>query len=119
MGYSAVPIKPRAWLTLALFAAALTAAVIAARPYAGGWNDGSRLATVESLVDYHTLAIDRSIFVNPPPAEAGNSAPYSSEDLLSTAFGTGDKLYIKGHFYSDKSPVPRWRWHRLIMRSRK
>ena len=33
---------------------ALTATVIAllsARPFAGSWNDGSRLAAVESLVD--------------------------------------------------------------------
>jgi hypothetical protein len=47
------------------------------------WNDGSRLATVESLVDYHTWQIDQSVF-----------QPH-----------TGDKLYINGHFYSDKSPV--------------
>ena len=39
----------------------------AARPYAGSWNDGSRLATVESLVDRHTWAIDDSIFVAVPP----------------------------------------------------
>ena len=37
--------------------------VLSARPYAGSWNDGSRLAAVESLVDYHTWAIDDSIFV--------------------------------------------------------
>ncbi|HEX9867029.1 MAG TPA: hypothetical protein VGC99_00290, partial [Candidatus Tectomicrobia bacterium] len=47
---------------LALIAAA-TVAIVSARSYAGGWNDGSRLATVESLVDHRTLAIDRSIFV--------------------------------------------------------
>ena len=43
-------------------------ALVSARSFAGSSNDGSRLATVESLVDYHTLAIDRSIFV--PPASA-------------------------------------------------
>ena len=42
---------------------AVLVALVSARPYAGSWNDGSRLATVESLVDYHTLAIDRSIFL--------------------------------------------------------
>jgi len=52
--------------------------------HAVGWNDGSRLATVESLVDYHTWQIDQSIF---------------------TAH-TGDKMFINGHYYSDKSPVP-------------
>jgi hypothetical protein len=59
-------------------------AVVSARDYAGGWNDRSRLATVESLVDHGTLAIDQSIF----------------------AEETADKLFIRGHYYSDKSPVP-------------
>ncbi len=56
------------WVVLA---AAVVVAAVSAHPYAGGWNDGSRLATVESLVDRHTWAIDDSIFVNPsavPPA---------------------------------------------------
>jgi hypothetical protein len=82
-------------------------AILSARPYAGSWNDGSRLATVECLVDYHTLAIDRSIFVQVPPAGGGNPSVYYSKDapeLLSA--GTLDKLYIDGHYYSDKSPVP-------------
>jgi hypothetical protein len=48
------------------------------------WNDASRLATVESLVDFHTWQIDQSVF----------------QPL------TGDKLFIHGHYYSDKSPVP-------------
>jgi hypothetical protein len=77
--------------------AALAVAAVSARAYVGGWNDGSRLATVECLVDFHTLAIDRSVF---QPA-------------------TFDKLLVGGHFYSDKSPVPAvllagvyqlWRW---------
>ena len=33
-----------------------------ALPYAGGWNDGSRLAAVEAIADHHTLAIDDSVF---------------------------------------------------------
>ncbi len=49
-------------LALVVVAAAAVAAV-SARPYAGAWNDGSRLATVEALVDHGTFAIDRSIFV--------------------------------------------------------
>jgi hypothetical protein len=67
------------WLVLVLAAGI---AVVSARAGADCWNDSSRLATVEALVDYHTLAIDRSIFA------------------------TGDKLFIAGHYYSDKSPVP-------------
>ncbi|HEV3446587.1 MAG TPA: hypothetical protein VG099_18225, partial [Gemmataceae bacterium] len=57
--------------------AAMALALISARPFAGGWNDGSRLATVECLVDYHTLAIDRSVFVRVPMAtEVRQALPY-------------------------------------------
>jgi hypothetical protein len=92
------------FLTLPVFLAALVLAALSARPYAGGWNDGSRLATVECLVDYHTLSIDRSIFVNVPPSS--ESPPYNPEQANLLSGGTGDKLFIDGHFYSDKSPVP-------------
>src|SRR5260370_14443434 len=80
----------------------LVIAFASARDFAGGWNDGSRLATVECLVDYHTLAIDRSIYVRVTPG----SPPYPADDPGLLLFGTGDKLLIHGHFYSDKSPVP-------------
>jgi hypothetical protein len=85
---------------LAVTVAALIVAVIGARPYASSWNDGSRLATVESLIDRHTLVIDDSIFVRVP--ERGS--PYDpAQPLLQR--GTQDKLFIGGHFYSDKPPV--------------
>jgi hypothetical protein len=81
-------------------------AAISARDYAGAWNDGSRLATVESLVDYHTFAIDQSIFVQvPQPNSPHQRSPYALDDA-GVSSGTGDKLLINGHFYSDKSPVP-------------
>ena len=89
---------------------ALAIALLSARPYAGSWNDGSRLATVECLVDQHTLAIDRSVFVAVPrPGDPSARSPYPGDDpawwgLLRD--GTKDKLLIDGHFYSDKSPVP-------------
>ena len=102
----------RGWIVIA----AGVFAIVGARPYAGSWNDGSRLATVESLVDRHTFVIDESIYITPslaarPPYEPGNE--------LAARYGTLDKLYIDGHFYSDKSPVPAlpmaaayqlWRW---------
>ena len=106
MDCAAVRPSYRAWPTLTIFGVALLAAAVVARPFAGGWNDGSRLATVESLVDYHTLAIDQSIFARSSIQTADQPTPYGPTDLLSAAFGTGDKLYIEGHFYSDKSPVP-------------
>jgi len=45
------------------------------------WNDRSRLATIQSLVEYHTFSIDNSVF------------------------DTGDKVFSKGHFFSDKPPL--------------
>jgi hypothetical protein len=87
--------------SLVVLLGAIGIALASARPYAGGWNDGSRLATVEALVDYHTLAIDDSIFVRVP-----EHGPYDPSDPSLAAFGTADKLYIQGHYYSDKSPVP-------------
>jgi hypothetical protein len=49
----------------------------------GSWNDASRIATVQSLVEFHSLVIDKTAFV-----------------------ATGDKVLIDGHFYSDKPPIP-------------
>jgi hypothetical protein len=89
------------WRTWAVVLGSIVAAVVSARPYAGGWNDGSRLATVECLVDHGTWAIDESIFVHP----AGTRA-YSADEPLLTQLGTQDKLLINGRYYSDKSPVP-------------
>src|SRR5690349_20027514 len=99
---------------LVLLAAILAA--VTARPYAGAWNDGSRLATVESLVDRHTFAIDDSIYLTP---SAAARPPYDPSSALVARYGTLDKLRIDGRWYSDKSPVPAvlmagpyevWRW---------
>lgn len=96
-------------------AAATFVAFLSAQPYTGSWNDGSRLATVEVLVDYGTLAIDDSVFVRGAPALA--SADQSRPRLGGT--GTLDKMLVGGRFYSDKPPVPAlflagpyaaWRW---------
>src|SRR5262245_23214162 len=95
--------RPPRTITLGPVVAGVAAviAAVSALPDAGGWNDGSRLATVESLVDYRTLRIDDSVFVQP---SAAPHSPYPDEPLLRD--GTKDKLLIDGHYYSDKSPVP-------------
>ena len=93
-------------ITIGVFAAALAVAAISARPEAGGWNDGSRLATVECLVDYRTWAIDESIFARPPPTGVDAKRPYPADKGVWLARGTLDKLLINERFYSDKSPVP-------------
>ncbi len=95
--------SPRA-ISRAVALVATLVAILSARPYAGGWNDGSRLATVESLVDQRTWAIDDSIFVQPARARAGS--PYPAHEPALRARGTQDKLFIDGRYYSDKSPVP-------------
>jgi hypothetical protein len=79
-------------------------AFVSARPYAGSWQDGSRFASVEALVDHHTLAIDNSIFVQVPTSAQG-PAPYPADEPDLRKYGTCDKLHINGHFYTDK-PVP-------------
>jgi hypothetical protein len=86
-----------------ILVAASILAVFSARPYAGGWNDGSRLATVESLVDRHTFAIDDSIYISPWNADR---SPYEAGNELAARYGTSDKLLIDGRYYSDKSPLP-------------
>ena len=107
-----MPRLTQGWVVLA--AGALAA--FAARPYAGGWNDGSRLAAVESLVDCHTFAVDDSVYLTP---SAAARPPYDPSNALAAAHGTQDKLLIGRHWYSDKSPVPAvlmagpyqlWRW---------
>ena len=61
--------------------AALAVAAVGARPFACGANDGSRLATVECLVDYHTLAIDRSNWFERHQRQdsAGPGGPFYSD----------------------------------------
>ena len=112
-------VDPR-WFRLALIAVPLLLAVISAHPYAGSWNDGSRLATVEAIVDYGTLAMDQSVFVKVPQDLIDQGIPpYPLDNSLLLQHGTSDKVQIDGHFYSDKPavisylmavPYQIWRW---------
>ncbi len=49
---------------------------------AGSWNDGSRMAQIQSLVEHSSFVIDGSSFAD-----------------------TGDKYFFNNHFYSDKPPI--------------
>jgi len=101
------PKRREQWLEGCVLLVAIVLAAISARPYAGSWNDGSRLAAVELLVDRHTWIIDHSIFVQVPhPEQAGTPLPYNPRETVLLKHGTRDKLFIAGHYYSDKSPVP-------------
>jgi hypothetical protein len=100
-----LPGQDNPWVGAVVLACAVCLAAVTARDHAGAWNDGSRLATVECLVDHGTLAIDNSIFVQVPEGPEAAS-PYPPDDILLRQRGTCDKLLIDGRFYSDKSPVP-------------
>ena len=53
------------WLTPWLLGlAAFAVAAAGAKPFASAWNDGSRLASVESLVTRGTFCIDESVFLH-------------------------------------------------------
>jgi hypothetical protein len=58
-------------------------AVVTTHAAPGSWNAASRIATVQALVESHTFVIDKTAFID-----------------------TGDKVFIGGHFYSDKPPMP-------------
>lgn len=84
---------------------ALVFAAIGAEPYATSWNDGSRFASVESLVERDTFCIDDSIFLKPTPElSARGTPPYDLDNPLLRQ-GTWDRLFINGHWYSDKPPL--------------
>jgi len=102
MSREGILLKQR-YLFRALLVVALLIARFTARPYAGGWNDSSRLATVESLVDRGTFQIDDSIYVHTSLAAR---PPFDEGVEFFAMNGTKDKMLIDGHFYSDKSPVP-------------
>ena len=89
-----------------IVALAIVIAMVGAKPYAGSWNDGSRLAAVECLAEQGTFIIDDSVFVRVPPVVADEPHVYAAEPPGLRVFGTLDKLRIDGHYYSDKSPVP-------------
>ena len=57
--------------------------LITINPRINGWNESSRMALTQSLVEQQSFSIDKSVFVD-----------------------GGDKVFIEGHFYSDKPPIP-------------
>ena len=65
-----------------LFVAFLLLWAALAKAYTHSWQEESRLATVQALVEQGTFAIDHTEFSR-----------------------TGDKVFVNGHFYSDKTPL--------------
>ena len=66
-----------------VFFSALAVCALVCKSHVGGWNDGSRIATVDALTASHTFVIDGSPFER----------------------GLGDKISFRGHTYSDKQPL--------------
>ncbi len=91
-----------AWV---LAAVAFAGAATSARPFASSWNDGSRLASVESLVERNTFCIDESVFLTPPAELFDQGTPPYDPDNTLARRGTLDKLYINDRYYSDKPPL--------------
>ncbi len=56
---------------------------ITVMPQVRGWNEASRMALTQALVEDHSFSIDNSVFAD-----------------------TGDKVFIEGRYYSDKPPFP-------------
>jgi len=66
-----------------VFFSAFVMCALVSKSHVGGWNDGSRIATVDALTASHTFVIDGSPFER----------------------GLGDKIRFHGHTYSDKQPL--------------
>ena len=66
-----------------VFFLGLVMSALVCKSHVGGWNDGSRIATVDALTASHTFVIDGSPFER----------------------GLGDKIRFHGHTYSDKQPL--------------
>jgi hypothetical protein len=88
---------------LAAFAFAFAA--VGARPFAGCWNDGSRLASVEALVERGSFCIDGTTFLQPDPEHFARGTPPYDPGNPAMHSGTLDKLLIDGRYYSDKPPL--------------
>jgi hypothetical protein len=70
------------WFGIALFVAFMLVWALLTKVHTHSWQEESRMATVQTLVEQGTFIIDHTEFNR-----------------------TGDKVFINGHFYSDKTPA--------------
>jgi protein-S-isoprenylcysteine O-methyltransferase Ste14 len=73
----------RRWHSLIIFGVILALWMVQTKTIHQSWNESSRLATIEALVEHGTWRIDAS--------------PYAHQ--------TGDKMLLDGHYYSEKPPL--------------
>ena len=100
------PLYPSRTSIAVVFLGAFLVGGFLSRPFAGSWNDGSRLASVESLGERNTWTLDESMFVFPNGPRPGEPNPYDPQSEVLARRGTLDLMQIEGRFYSDKSPLP-------------
>jgi hypothetical protein len=72
----------RRWFGVILFAAFFLLWALLTKVHTHSWQEESRMATVQTLIEQGTFIIDHTEFNR-----------------------TGDKVFIAGHFYSDKPPL--------------
>jgi hypothetical protein len=70
------------WFGVVLFVAFMLLWALLTKVHTHSWQEESRMATVQTLVEQGTFIIDHTEFNR-----------------------TGDKVFINGHFYSDKTPA--------------
>ncbi len=70
------------WFGVLLFVAFMLLWALLTKVHTHSWQEESRMATVQTLVEQGTFIIDHTEFNR-----------------------TGDKVFINEHFYSDKTPV--------------
>ncbi|MCI0699992.1 MAG: hypothetical protein L0241_02780, partial [Planctomycetia bacterium] len=93
------------WAVRGVVVLSAIVAVRGAIPFAGGYSDGSRLAAIESLGGRGTFAIDDSVFVGFQQRNDGRPPAYDPSSPYLT-WGTSDRMFIGGHFYSHHPPIP-------------
>src|SRR5512139_3283279 len=72
----------RRWFGVILFMAFMLLWALLTKVHTHSWQEESRMATVQTLVEQGTFVIDHTEFNR-----------------------TGDKVFINDHFYSDKTPL--------------
>ncbi len=72
----------RRWFGVVLFIAFFLLWALLTKVHTHSWQEESRMATVQALVEQGTFVIDHTEFNR-----------------------TGDKVFVAGHFYSDKTPI--------------
>ena len=70
------------WFGVLLFVAFMLLWALLTKVHTHSWQEESRMATVQTLVEQGTFIIDHTEFNR-----------------------TGDKVFVNGHFYSDKTPL--------------